>query len=412
MISGNRTDKLAYLITVSQKHILPARMLLSTLSRKTANKIYVVGNLNIAQRKRLSEWPIIYIDENDVDLSGRVPQPRWTQKYREWGWYKQMFLRLCSDRYVDAEQIVVLDSEVFVFDNWDEQRFYTTSGDAKCFFWISKARKPDWDYKMYRGAAYLYRTLPGFEHVMEYANSDGFRRHISGVVQFSSRNLAHIWKTLAEKTDPAANLDRLFNHEPDLAFCDHDFYGIAMDYNLCKDVVPTVLSNELLGWYDNHDDPHFNVFRDQNPMWSMCQRYFDFPDEAAYVAYMQKTASALGRSLPGLPSASQHSASNSAVFTSEQSYEKRLRDLEAQLRALQSLRSGPPAAAWQTMTATIDAILRKLTQRVLQLESNYRQMNELLVQRLQANVARNASSGYLSLLETQLALNSGTAQKK
>jgi hypothetical protein len=409
MIAGNRTDKLAYLITVSQKHILPARMLLSTLSRKTANKIYVVGNLTGEQRKRLSEWPIIYIDEDDVDLSGRVPQPRWTQKYREWGWYKQMFLRLCSDRYVDSEQIVVLDSEVFVFDNWDEERFYTASGDAKCFFWISQVRKPDWDYKMYRGAAYLYRTLPGFENVMEYANSDGFRRHISGVVQFSSRNLAHIWKTLAEKTDLAANLDRLFNHEPDLAFCDHDFYGIAMDYNLSKDVVPTALSNELLGWYDNHDDPHFNVFRDQNPMWSMCQRYFNFPDEAAYVAYMQKTAAGLGRSLPGVTHPNQH---NGTVSPLSPSYEKRLSDLEFQIRALQNARSAPPAAEWQTMTATIDAILRKLTERVLQLENDYLQMKDLLAQMQQANIAQSASSGYLSLLETQLALNAATAQKK
>jgi hypothetical protein len=294
------TNKLAYLITLSTNHLLPCQMLLETLGRKTSNGIYVVGNLPREMLSALGEWPITYIDENAIDFSGRMPEKHSVQKYREWGWYKQMFIRVCADRFIDADQVVILDSEVFVFENWDETRFYTTAGHPKCFYWIPQVRKPDWDYRMYRGAAYLFRTLPGFENVMEYANSDSFRRHISGVVLFSTKNLAHIWSTLADRSDLARNLDQLFNGEPELAFCDHDFYGIAVDYGLCEEVVPTVLSNELLGWYDNHDDVRFHVFRQQNPMWSMCQRYREFPTGSQYLAYMQRIASSLGQQLPGL----------------------------------------------------------------------------------------------------------------
>lgn len=294
-------DKLAYLITLSTNHVLPCRMLLETLSRETSNKIYVVGNLPPELRaEAVGEWPIIYIDEDAIDFSGRIPEKHLPLKFREWGWYKQMFIRLCADRFVDAEQVVILDSEVFVFENWDESRFYTSAGLPKCFHWISSVRKEKWSYQMYRGGAFLFHTLPGFKDVMEYANSDGFRRHISGVVLFSTRNLAHIWKTLAEQTDLAGNLDQLFNAEPDLAFSDHDFYGIAMDYGMCEKVVPTALANELLGWYDNHDDVNFNIFRQQDPMWSMCQRYMEHPVASDYFAYMQRIAASLGQQLPGL----------------------------------------------------------------------------------------------------------------
>lgn len=274
-------------------------MLLNTLRRKTSSPIYLVGNLGAEEQKTFSGFGATYIDENDIDFSGRMPQVRWKQKYREWGWYKQMFVRLCADRFVDADLAVILDSEVFVFDNWDEKRFYARSGHPKCFFWISKVRKPEWDYRMYRGAAFLYRDLPGFETVMDYANSDVFRRHISGVVLFSPANLRHVWDVLAARSDLTANLERLFNAEPELAFCDHDFYGIAVDYGLCKDSVPTDLSNELLGWYDNHDDENFNIFREQDPMWSMCQRYREFPTEAEYVGYMRRISGLLNRSLAG-----------------------------------------------------------------------------------------------------------------
>src|SRR5579884_3810386 len=135
MLSALKKDQLAYLITVSQNHLLPCRMLLATLAGKTSNKIYVVGNLTSEQRNALSEWPIEYIDENDIDFSHRLPAFRWETKYREQGWYKQMFVRLCADRFINAEQVAILDSEVFVFENWDERRFYSASGEAKCFFW-------------------------------------------------------------------------------------------------------------------------------------------------------------------------------------------------------------------------------------------------------------------------------------
>ena len=231
MVLTNSRNKLAYLITVSRNHVLPCRMLLATLRSKTSNNIYVIGNLSAEQRKEIAEWSIVYIDENDIDLSNRMPPLRWDQKYREKGWYRQMFLRLSADRFVEAEQVVILDAEVFVFDNWDERRFYSVLGDPKCFFWIPKVRKPDWDYRMYRGAAFLYQGLPSFENVMGYANSDQFRRHISGVVLFSTRNLRHIWNTLSEQTDLAANLAHLFNDEPELAFSDHDYYGISDQVN-------------------------------------------------------------------------------------------------------------------------------------------------------------------------------------
>ena len=71
-----------------------------------------------------------------------------------------------------------------------------------------------------------------------------------------------------------------------------------MDYGLCKDVVPTTLSNELLGWYDNHDDVNFHVFREQDPMRSMCQRYREFPTDADYLGYMQRISASLNRRLP------------------------------------------------------------------------------------------------------------------
>jgi hypothetical protein len=83
----------------------------------------------------------------------------------------------------------------------------------------------------------------------------------------------------------------------DLAFSDHDFYGIAVDLGLFDSVVPTVLSAELLGWYDNHDDPAFHVFRN-DAMWSMCQRYFQYAAPGAYLEFMREAASSLNASLP------------------------------------------------------------------------------------------------------------------
>ena len=58
--------------------------------------------------------------------------------------------------------------------------------------------------------------------------------------------------------------------------------------------VPTVLHPNLLGWYDNHDDPVFNQFK-ADAMWSMCQRYYQYPGEEEYRRYMLDIADTLGR---------------------------------------------------------------------------------------------------------------------
>ena len=299
-LTGRRKPgQITYVITVSRRHLLPAQMCIHTLRQKSEAPIVVIGNLTRDEAASLQSPRVDYIDERDIDVSGRMPSFAWSEKYREVGWYKQMFYRLSVDRFVESAQAVILDSEVFVFDNWDETRLYDpVSGHPRCFFWIPTDRKPDLDYRLYCGAAYLLRTLPGFENVQEYASGDAFRRHISGVVLFSTANVAELWRRLESETDLAHNLGQLFNHEEGLAFSDHDLYGIAADYGIFEDIVPTVLHNNLLGWYDNHDDPKFALFR-QGAMWSMCQRYFDYPTAADYRDFMESTAQALGTRLPG-----------------------------------------------------------------------------------------------------------------
>jgi hypothetical protein len=292
--------RLSYVVTVSRRHLLPACMGIETLRMKTDAPIVVVGNLEPQEAARLQRLGADYIDEGDIDTSGRMPSFSWDRKYREVGWYRQMFYRLCVDRYVDTPQAVILDSEVFVFDNWDESRLYDpATGHPRCFYWVPAVHKPEMDYRLYRGAAYLLKDLPGFEGVVSYAGTPRFRRHISGVVLFSTANVRALWSRLEAETDLATNLDDLFNHRDDLSFSDHDFYGIAADYHLFDDVVPTVMHRNLLGWYDNHEDPEFDEFR-RNAMWSMCQRYFEYPTEDAYREYMKSTARSLGAVLPGV----------------------------------------------------------------------------------------------------------------
>lgn len=292
---------LSYFITVSRAHVLPAKFLLRTLRPKTEAPIVVCGNLEAAEVQLMRSLGADYIDENDVDLRGRFPAIAWTSKYREIGWYKQMFLRLSIDRIMRTEQVVILDAEVFAFDNWDEGRFYDpATGAPRNFYWIASRRKADWDYKMYRGAAKLLSALPEFGDVMEYANADTYRRHISGVVLFSTRNIAHLWHRLETETDLERNQDELFNGSPDLSFSDHDFYGIAVDYRMFDPVVRTVPFPGLLGWYDNHDDPVFHEFR-RDAMWSMCQGYRQRPTEADYLDYMRATAEALQATLAPMP---------------------------------------------------------------------------------------------------------------
>jgi predicted O-methyltransferase YrrM len=287
------------MITVSRAHELPAQMLLRTLRHQTEAPIHVVGNLADDGAARMRALGAEYIDERDVDLSGRFPPVEWQAKYRQVGWYRQMFLRLAVDRYLDARHVIVLDSEVFCFDNWDENRFYQ-DGRLKSVGWTPEQRKAEWDYRMYRGAAELLRGLSGCEGAMEYVESDGYRRHISGVVLFSTDNLRHLWQRLEKETDLPATLDRVVNHEPELAFSDHDFYGIAADLGVFDDVDPPALVSELMGWYDRHPDPAFEAVTG-DPMWSMCQTYVEHGTAHAYQRYIEDTAARLDRRTPPVP---------------------------------------------------------------------------------------------------------------
>lgn len=287
------------MVTVSRAHVTPALMLLRTLRHQTDAPIYVVGNLVASEAAWMRALGAIYLDEGDVDLSGRFPAIEWTSKYRAIGWYRQMFLRLAVDRYVDARHVVVLDSEVFCFDNWDERRFHQ-DGRLKSIGWVPANRKPEWDYRMYRGAAELLRGLPGCEGALDYVESGTYRRHISGLVLFSTDNLRHLWQRLEDETDLPAVLDRIFNHEPELAFSDHDFYGIAADLGVFDEVDPPALVEELLGWYDRHPDPAFDAAA-TDPMWSMCQTYVDHRGATAYQRYIDATAARLGRRTPEVP---------------------------------------------------------------------------------------------------------------
>lgn len=291
------TTKIAYLVTVSRQHVLPAMMLLSTLRERTESPIVVVGNVDDDDVHRLRALGAAYIDERDLDLAGRMPQVSWEHKHRDVGWYRQMFIRLSIDRFMDARHVVILDSEVFVFDNWDERRLYDGDGRLKSLHWVPAERKSDWDYMMYRGAGYLIAQLEGCGDALVYASSTAFRRHISGVVLFSTANVHHLWHRLEADCDLPAVLDQLFEREPDLAFSDHDLYGIAVDLGVFDEIDRPSPAAELLGWYDRHDDPVFHRFRDE-AMWSMCQDYHAYKTASAYHDYATRIASSLGRRLP------------------------------------------------------------------------------------------------------------------
>lgn len=283
---------------MSRAHILPAQMLLGTLTQKTNNKIVVVGNLTKDEAKLIEVYGAQYIDEDSIDYQGRLPIVNWQEKYRNFGWYKQMFIRLCIDTFIHTDQVVILDSEVFVFDNWDEQRFYEPlTNNPRSFFWVPAKRKSDWDYRMYKGAAYLLSFLPECKGIMEYANSTAYKRHISGVVIFSTKNIAKLWQKLSTQTNLKENIDNLFNNRDDLAFSDHDIYGLSAEYGLFDKTVPTVMHPNLLGWYDNHDDEEFNTFK-KGAMWSMCQNYSQYQSPQEYYQYMKKTANHLNQKLP------------------------------------------------------------------------------------------------------------------
>ena len=158
---------LSYLITVSKAHLQPALFLLRTLRLKTNKEIVVVGNLDEDQVDLIKPTGAKYIDENGINLSGRLPKVSWKTKYRDFGWYKQKFIRWSIDRFMNTKYVAVIDSEVFVFDNWNENNFFSKTGQPRYFYWISKKKKPDWDYQMYRGSAYVLKSLPGCEHILK-----------------------------------------------------------------------------------------------------------------------------------------------------------------------------------------------------------------------------------------------------
>jgi|GEM_PF-415701 len=296
----DRSNTLSYLITVARSHIDPCKILLQSLLQKTDKKIVLVGNLTVEEAYLFKQYRVTYIDEDTIDMRDRLPIVNWSEKYRGFGWYKQQFIRLSIDRFMDTDQVVILDSEVFVFENWDESRLYDPQTGAPCsFYWTPKVRKPDWDYKMYRGSAYLLSFLPECEGIMEYANSTAYKRHISGVGLFSTKNIANLWERLQKNTDLQKNMDLLFNHEPDLSFSEYEFYGQAVEYSLFKDVVPTIMFNDLLGWYEGHDDANFHKFK-SNAMWSMCQRYASY-SSTEYIKYMKDIAVQLNSKLSSLP---------------------------------------------------------------------------------------------------------------
>ncbi|BBB15049.1 hypothetical protein RVIR1_05460 [Candidatus Rickettsiella viridis] len=288
-----------YFITIGKHHIIPALICVKTLKALNKNKIIIAGNLAPHDKKKFTALGAEYIDENDINLKDRFPAISWNEKYRNSGWYKQQFLRLSIDRYIKEDLVFILDSEFFPFSNWDESRFFEPDRKPRYLHWISSQRKPDWDYKMYRGAAYLLAGLPECKEIMTYANSDNYQRHISGVQIFSTKNLAHLWSRLTKETDLELNLHTLFN-KSDLAFSDYDFYGMANTFNLFEKITPTATYNNLLGWYDVHDDHIFNQFK-SDAMWSMCQRYPEYPTEHSYYKYMKNIASMLGREVIKIP---------------------------------------------------------------------------------------------------------------
>lgn len=293
----NKDNTLSYLITVSKAHFLPAQMLILSLQNKTKAEIVVVGNLELPQIKLIEAFGVRYINEDNIDYGNRLPKITWTEKYRKFGWYKQMFIRLSIDKFIKEDQVVILDSEVFVFDNWDENRLYDPkTAYPRSFYWIPEKRKSEWNYKMYRGAAFLLSFLPECKGIMEYANSSKYKRHISGVVLFSTKNVAEMWNRLNNDTDMVANIDTLFNKRDDLAFSDHDIYGLALEYGIFDSVDPTVMYENLLGWYDNHSDKDFLRFK-KGAMWSMCQGYSDYNTTNKYNEYMNNMAKKLNQTI-------------------------------------------------------------------------------------------------------------------
>jgi SAM-dependent methyltransferase len=271
-------------------------MLILGLRLKTSRRIIVVGNLDDNDIGTIKALGAEYIDENDIDLTDRLPTIKWTRKYRELGWYKQQLIRWSIDRFISTDYVLILDSEVFIFDNWNEENFFSKNGKPRYFYWISKKRKPQWDYQMYKGSAYLLKEFSKCRNILQYANSDRVKRYITGVQLFSRQNIAFFWNTLADNKHFCKNLQTVFSKNNDLVFSDYTVYGLAVEYGLFNKQVPTQLYNNLYGWYDNHDDVNFNKFKKQ-AMWSMCQHYYKFQNPYEYINYMKNIAQNLRQSL-------------------------------------------------------------------------------------------------------------------
>lgn len=296
---GTTSKSLAYMITLSERHLMPAIMLIRTLKPMTDKRIVVVGNLkDVNMIDFITGYGVEYIDEDTLDMSGRLPEQPEKRKYREWGWYKQMFIRLCIDRFMEEEHIVVLDSEVFMFDNWDENRLFNENGQPRVLSWKPVNRKSDWDYMMYKGSAYLLQDFPGCEGIMQYADTDNFRRHIAGVVFWSTSNVKRLWEKM-EEYGGLKRLHELFTDVP-LSFSDHVFYGLAAERGVFDDAIKPEIYDGLLGWYNSHGDPVFDALKTADPMWSMCQEYFKYEDIIQYWAFMVSMCETMDRKLPKL----------------------------------------------------------------------------------------------------------------
>jgi O-antigen chain-terminating methyltransferase len=294
-------EDITYLITLSEKHFIPAVYLISSfIEFGKKDNIVVIGNLRDTKMlDTIKNMGVQYLDEDAIDYGIRMPKFNWKEgeKLREPGWFKQQFIRLSADLFVKTPYALILDSEVFPFLNWDEKKLFEGSA-PRYLYWIPEKRKPEWDYKMYVASAMFLCNLPEFgNNVIEYANSDIYLRHVCGIQLFSMKNLAYLWKRLEQETDLEKNMYDLINRHPELLFSEYEIYGLAVEYGFFDKQDKTIPYNNLLGWYDNHTEENFQCFR-KDAMWSMCQRYMQFNnDSESYYRYMKSIANELNQKL-------------------------------------------------------------------------------------------------------------------
>ena len=92
---------------------------------------------------------------------------------------------------------------------------------------------------------------------------------------------------------------KLFADVP-LSFSDHVFYGLAGERGVFDNAQKPEIYDGLLGWYNSHGDPVFDALKTADPMWSMCQDYFNFQDIIQYWAFMVSMCETMDRKLPKL----------------------------------------------------------------------------------------------------------------